>query len=34
MIFVFGSGKWFLGESCVLKVGINVGLVVLFFKNR
>ncbi len=28
------SGKWLLGESRALKVGINAGLVALLFKNR
>lgn len=31
---VFGPGKWLLGESRALKVGINAGLVALPFKNR
>lgn len=31
---VFGPGKWLLGESRALKVGINAGLVALLFKNR
>ncbi|EKM0375961.1 hypothetical protein R2300_000184 [Cronobacter turicensis] len=31
---VFGPGKWLLGESRALKVGINAGSVALPFKNR
>ncbi|WP_241304932.1 hypothetical protein [Enterobacter hormaechei] len=31
---VFGSGKWLLGESRALKVGINAGSIALPFKNR
>ncbi|EDP9950217.1 hypothetical protein CSP17_000462 [Salmonella enterica subsp. arizonae] len=31
---VFGPGKWLLGESRALKVGINAGYVALLFKNR
>ncbi|EAZ2930885.1 hypothetical protein B6B36_11820 [Salmonella enterica] len=31
---VFGPGKWLLGESRALKVGINAGYVALPFKNR
>lgn len=31
---VFGPGKWLLGESRALKVGINAGLVALHLKNR
>lgn len=31
---VFGPGKWLLGESRALKVGINAGKVALPFKNR
>ncbi|PJD89765.1 hypothetical protein B9Q30_01175 [Enterobacter hormaechei] len=31
---VFGPGKWLLGESRALKVGINAGSIALPFKNR
>ncbi|MEL4014616.1 hypothetical protein [Dryocola clanedunensis] len=31
---IFGPGKWLLGESRALKVGINAGLVALPIKNR
>ncbi|HBX2344291.1 TPA: hypothetical protein MHS79_03815 [Klebsiella pneumoniae] len=30
---VFGPGKWLLGESRALKVGINAGKIALHYKN-